>query len=108
LEIYPNKQGGILKWQIKLLRAGIVIQIFYSQKASKISLRKRDLKTNHKDVLIAEQQKSNSKEGITGAGMETLKEKCSQLYALNVEDQQLFHLDQTVKSQFIARIAINQ
>jgi len=57
---------------------------------------------------IAELRKSSSQEEIAGADTEGWNVKCSRLYVLNVERQQLFLSGQTLKSRFIARTAINK
>ena len=98
--------------QIRLLYAEIAMQIFFSQKVSRISTRKKGLITNHRDALIAEQLENKTKEAampaVAEAATRTYREKCSQLFVLNVENQRWFLLDQTEKSQFIAKIATSQ
>jgi len=59
---------------------------------------------NHKDALIAEQLINNNAEAAT----ETLKEKCSRLYAQNAESPQQFLSDLQKTNQFIAKIATNK
>ncbi len=50
----------MLKWQIKQLFAKIVKKNLFLLKVSKNSTKKKDLKMNHKDVLIVEKQESNN------------------------------------------------
>lgn len=48
-----------MTWQIRLLRVRIAIMNSFSMKASRLFTKKKDSKMNHKDVLIAEEQRSN-------------------------------------------------
>jgi hypothetical protein len=96
------------KWQTKLLHARIAIRLLFSRKTSRLFLLKGVFKTNRSVALIAGRQGSSNQEEIAGAVTEGQNVKCSRLYAQNVEKKQLFHLSQPLKSQFIARIAINE
>jgi hypothetical protein len=95
------------KCQTKQSHARIAIQLLFSQKASRLFLRKRVFKTNRNVARIAEQQRSNNQEEIAGAVMEGRNVKCSRQYAPNVEKKQLSHLSPILKNRFIARTAIN-
>jgi hypothetical protein len=58
-------------WQIRPLHAKIVTQLLFSMKVNKHFTKRKGSKTNHKDALIAEQQKNNNKEEITAVAAET-------------------------------------
>jgi len=50
----PEIKGGFLLWKTKHYNARIAEQSSFLQRASKLFIRKRALRMNHKDVLIAE------------------------------------------------------
>jgi hypothetical protein len=59
-----NKKGGYSEWQIRILYAEIATRNLFSMKANRLSTKKKDLKTNRQDALIAGKQ-GNSRETIT-------------------------------------------
>lgn len=56
------KQRRYIVWQTKQLHVKIAEQISFLMKVSRHFTKKKGSKTNHKDVLPAEQQENNNKE----------------------------------------------
>ena len=71
-------------------------------KTNKHFIKKKDLKTNHKGVLIAEGLRSNREEDMV------LQEKCSRLYVQNVEKKLQCLLSLVMISLYIVKSAFKQ
>jgi hypothetical protein len=71
----------------------------YLPPTSKLSTKKKALKTSLKDARAVERKESNKLEAA-------LQEKCIRLFALIAEQKPLFHLSQLATNQFIVKNAI--
>ncbi len=80
-------------WQIRQLHVRIVIQHSFLQKMNKHFTRKKVLKMNLKDVLIAEQQESSKEETTTEVETETLA-------AAEIEIISVAAIDGKIKGEF--------
>jgi hypothetical protein len=103
-EDFNKDERGKSKWRTRQLFAKTATRLLFSPKASKLSIRKRDLKTSHRGALIAGRRVK--RHGDQAGTMTGRIAKCFRQYVPHAANKRPFLSGQPAKNRFTAKIVI--